>query len=86
MSLKAECTGHIGAVERQLEARQPATAAIATSHADEVFVAPGDKVFTRDEADDLFLELMTREKVSFFKRNFAYAAVRLAGGSAWKRA
>jgi Protein of unknown function (DUF1353) len=47
-------------------------------------VSPDDKVFSKVEADDLFLELMTREKVSFFKRNFAYAAVRLAGRSAWK--
>ena len=47
-------------------------------------ISPHGKLFTKDEADDLFLELMTREKVSFFKRNFAYAAVKLAGRSAWK--
>ena len=47
-------------------------------------ISPHGKVFSKVEADDLFLELMTREKVSFFKRNFAYAAVRLAGRSAWK--
>ena len=47
-------------------------------------VSPHGKLFTKLEADDLFLELMTREQVSFFKRNFAYAAVRLAGRSAWK--
>jgi len=47
-------------------------------------VVPAGKLFRKDEADDLFLELMTREKVGYFKRNFAYGAVILFGGSAWK--
>ena len=47
-------------------------------------VEPGAKVFTRREADDLFLELMTRAKVSYWKRNVAYLAVEYFGASAWK--
>lgn len=47
-------------------------------------VLPEGKAFSQKEADDLFLELMTREKVGFFKRNLAYGAVRLGGRSAWR--
>lgn len=47
-------------------------------------IKPADKIYSKVEADDLFLELMTREGVGYFKRNLAYAAVRLGGRSAWK--
>ena len=47
-------------------------------------VAPVNKIFTREEADDLFLELMTRAKVRYWKRNFAYLAVRGFGESSWQ--
>ena len=47
-------------------------------------VSPEGKVFSQEDADNLFLELMTREKVGFFKRNLAFGAVRLAGRSAWR--
>ncbi len=48
-------------------------------------VVPSEKVFTKDEADDIFLELMTREKISFGIRNAAYIAVRLFGKSSWRK-
>lgn len=47
-------------------------------------VAPDDKVFTREEADDLFLELMTRAKIAYWKRTVAYLAVRGLGKSSWQ--
>jgi len=47
-------------------------------------VVPSEKVFTKDEADDIFLELMTREKISYGIRNAAYIAVRLFGKSSWR--
>ena len=47
-------------------------------------VVPEGKVFSQEDADNLFLELMTREKVGFFKRNLAFGAVRLAGRRAWR--
>ena len=49
-------------------------------------VSPENKVFQRQDADELFLELMTREKVGFFKRNVAFGAVRVGGRSAWRGA
>lgn len=48
-------------------------------------VSPADKIFVRKEADDLFLELMTRAKVAYWKRNVAYLAVRGFGGPSWKQ-
>ena len=48
-------------------------------------VMPADKRFDRKEADDLFLELMTRSKVAYWKRNVAYLAVRAFGGSSWRQ-
>ncbi|CBK42516.1 protein of unknown function [Nitrospira defluvii] len=48
-------------------------------------VTPADKRFDRREADDLFLELMTRSKVAYWKRNVAYLAVRAFGGSSWRQ-
>ena len=48
-------------------------------------VTPADKRFDRKEADDLFLELMTRSKVAYWKRNVAYLAVRAFGGSSWRQ-
>lgn len=47
-------------------------------------VSPAAKVFTQEDADNLFLELMTREKIGFFKRSLAFGAVRLAGRWAWQ--
>lgn len=46
-------------------------------------VSPDDKIFSRQEADDLFLELMTRGKDVFWKRNLAYLAVHWFGESSW---
>ena len=48
-------------------------------------VTPADKRFDRKEADDLFLELMMRSKVAYWKRNVAYLAVRAFGGSSWRQ-
>ena len=48
-------------------------------------VMPADKRFDRKEADDLFLELMTRSKVAYWKRNVAFLAVRAFGGSSWRQ-
>lgn len=48
-------------------------------------VAPTSKVFTRKEADDIFLELMTRAKISYWKRNVAYLAVRSFAEHAWRK-
>ena len=48
-------------------------------------VVPVGKIFTRQEADDIFLELMTRAKVSYWKRNVAYLAVRHFAEHAWRR-
>ena len=48
-------------------------------------VTPADKRFDRKEADDLFLELMTRSKVAYWKRNVAYLTVRAFGGSSWRQ-
>ncbi len=47
-------------------------------------VRPTGRRFERREADDLFLELMTRAKVSYWKRNVAYLAVRGFGQSSWQ--
>ncbi len=47
-------------------------------------VSPEGRVFTQEDADNLFLELMTREKIGFFKRSLAFGAVRLAGRWAWQ--
>jgi uncharacterized protein DUF1353 len=47
-------------------------------------VSPADKVFAREEADDLFLELMTRNRIAYWKRNVAYLAVRWFGESSWQ--
>lgn len=48
-------------------------------------VEPENKVFTRSEADEIFLELMTRAKLSFWRRNVAYLAVDFFGKSAWRK-
>ncbi len=48
-------------------------------------VSAADKIFAREEADDLFLELMARAKVAYWKRNIAYLAVRGFGGSSWRQ-
>lgn len=48
-------------------------------------VAPAGKIFTREEADDIFLELMTRAKISYWKRNVAYLAVRHFAEHAWRK-
>lgn len=48
-------------------------------------VMPADKRFDRKEADDLFLELMTRSKIAYWKRNVAYLAVRAFGGASWRQ-
>ena len=47
-------------------------------------VTPAGKIFERKEADDLFLELMTRANISYWKRNVAYLAVRGFGQSSWQ--
>ncbi len=47
-------------------------------------VSPAGKTFNRKDADDLFLELMTRSNISYWKRNVAYLAVRAFGQSSWK--
>jgi len=39
---------------------------------------------TRKLADDLFLEIMKKEKVNFFKRRLIYSAVRVASWAFWK--
>jgi len=48
-------------------------------------ITPAGKRFNRKEADDLFLELMTRSKIAYWKRNVAYLAVRAFGGSSWRQ-
>ncbi|ULA62961.1 MAG: hypothetical protein LZF86_80131 [Nitrospira sp.] len=48
-------------------------------------VLPVGTRFERKEADDLFLELMTRSKIGYWKRNVAYLAVRAFGGSSWQQ-
>jgi hypothetical protein len=48
-------------------------------------VRPASKIFTKQEADDLFLELMTRAKISYWKRNVAYLAVEKFGGDSWRK-
>lgn len=48
-------------------------------------VTPAGKIFTRQEADDIFLELMTRAKIPYWKRNVAYLAVRHFAESSWRR-
>lgn len=48
-------------------------------------VSPADKIFERKEADDLFLELKARAKISYWKRNVAYLAVRGFGQSSWRQ-
>ena len=48
-------------------------------------VAPPGKIFTRQEADDIFLELMTRAKIAYWKRNVAYLAVRHFAEFAWRK-
>jgi hypothetical protein len=48
-------------------------------------VTPAGKIFTRQEADDVFLELMTRAKIQYWKRNVAYLAVRHFAESSWRR-
>ncbi len=48
-------------------------------------VAPADKIFTRQEADDIFLELMTRAKIPYWKRNVAYLAVHYFAEFAWRK-
>lgn len=46
---------------------------------------PGLKTpFTRQQCDDILLEIMTRLDVPWIKRKAAYLAVRLFGGSHWK--
>ena len=47
-------------------------------------VTPAGRLFSRKDADDLFLELMTRSKVAYWKRNVAYLAVRAFGQSSWQ--
>lgn len=48
-------------------------------------VQPEHIVFTRSEADEIFLELMTRAKIPFWRRNVAYLAVDFFGKSAWRK-
>ena len=48
-------------------------------------VAPVGKIFTRAEADNIFLELMTRAKISYWKRNVAYLAVHYFAEFAWRK-
>ena len=40
-------------------------------------------VYTRADADDILLEIMTRQGIPQWKRFLAWAAVRLFGGSHW---
>jgi hypothetical protein len=47
-------------------------------------VAPADKTFTREEADNIFLELMTRAKIAYWKRNVAFLAVRAFAETSWR--
>lgn len=47
-------------------------------------VEPAGRRFERKDADDLFLELMTRSNISYWKRNVAYLAVRAFGQSSWR--
>ena len=48
-------------------------------------VAPADKTFNRQEADDLFLELMTLANIRAWKRKMAYYAVSSFAGYAWRK-
>ena len=47
-------------------------------------LTPAGRMFNRKDADDLFLELMTRSKISYWKRNVAYLSVRAFGQSSWQ--
>lgn len=47
-------------------------------------VAPAGRRFERKDADDLFLELMTRSNIAYWKRNVAFLAVRAFGQSSWR--
>jgi len=47
-------------------------------------VEPAGRKFERKDADDLFLELMTRSNIAYWKRNVAYLAVRAFGQSSWR--
>jgi hypothetical protein len=44
---------------------------------------PNGERYTRGEVDDMFLEIMTSEGVSPWRRIAAYRAVRMFGGRAW---
>jgi len=48
-----------------------------------VAVAP-PRVFSRKETDMLFRQIMKQEKVSAWRRFFAYWGVRLFGKGVWK--
>ena len=41
-------------------------------------------LFTREQTDNLFLQIMEEEGVSWWKRNSAYRAVRLFAWASWK--
>lgn len=47
-------------------------------------VTPAGRMFNRKDADELFLELMTRSTIAYWKRNVAYLAVRAFGQSSWQ--
>lgn len=44
----------------------------------------GMGIFTREEADQVFLEIMLGEGVAAWRRRIAYRAVRLFAGGAWR--
>lgn len=43
------------------------------------------RIFTRREADDLFLDILTEMGASWFKRRSAWLAVRMFGGARWRK-
>ena len=51
---------------------------------DYLYQTGGMGVFSRDEADDIFLAVMRDEGISGVRRRMAYRAVRLFAGGAWK--
>ncbi len=47
-------------------------------------IEPQGNVYSREEADDLFLKMMEQAGVSKWRRLFGYVGVRLGGGFHWK--
>ncbi len=53
-------------------------------HGGLAFTLTGLHRFTRAESDGILLELMTQEQVPAWRRQAAYYAVRLFGGTCWQ--